>query len=104
MLGVLPDPKVVLIVLLALIGALAAPRARAAVVYPNSMASTGDSITRAFNTGFFPFIDAPSNSWSTGTNSTVNSIYNRIRTVNSSITGKNYNDARTNAPMSELSG
>ena len=38
------------------------------VNYPNSIASTGDSITRAFNTGSVPFTDAPANSWSTGTN------------------------------------
>ena len=43
------------------------------VGYPNSMASTGDSITRGFNTCSFPFIDCPQNSWSTGTSSTVNS-------------------------------
>jgi hypothetical protein len=35
--------------------------------YPNSMASLGDSITRAYNTGSFPFTDAIANSWSTGT-------------------------------------
>ncbi|HEX9124675.1 MAG TPA: SGNH/GDSL hydrolase family protein, partial [Actinomycetota bacterium] len=34
--------------------------------YPNSMASTGDSITRAYNTGTAPFSDAIGNSWSTG--------------------------------------
>jgi hypothetical protein len=96
---------VVLFVLFALLVALATPpHVGAAVVYPNSMASTGDSITRAFNTGFLPFTDAATNSWSTGTNSTVNSIYNRLRSANPSITGRNYNYARTSAPMSELSG
>jgi len=32
----------------------------AATPLPRSMASTGDSITRAYNTGFFPYIDTPS--------------------------------------------
>ena len=68
---------------LALISA-AVPTAQAAVVYPNSMASTGDSITRAYNTGGF-FVDAPQNSWSTGTSSTVNSMYLRILARNASI-------------------
>ena len=43
----------------------------AKVGYPSSMASLGDSITRAYNTGAFPFTDAIANSWSTGTSSTV---------------------------------
>ena len=34
--------------------------------YPNSIASTGDSITRAFNDCWFPYVDCPSASWSTG--------------------------------------
>jgi hypothetical protein len=32
------------------------------VGYPNSIAATGDSITRAFNAGVVPFADAPWNS------------------------------------------
>jgi hypothetical protein len=41
--------------------------------YPNSMAATGDSITRAYNTGTLPFSDRPDNSWSTGTRTSVGS-------------------------------
>lgn len=78
--------------------------ASAQVAYPSSMASTGDSITRAFNTGSFPFIDAPANSWSTGTNTTVNSQYNRLLAKNSLIKGKNFNDAKTGAKMVDLAG
>ncbi|HYY54735.1 MAG TPA: GDSL-type esterase/lipase family protein [Candidatus Dormibacteraeota bacterium] len=78
--------------------------AAAAQGYPNSMAATGDSITRAFNTGFFWFTDAPQNSWSTGTNATVNSHYLRLRALHPGITGKNYNDARSGAKMAELAG
>lgn len=72
--------------------------------YPNAMASTGDSITRAFNTGSTPFTDAPTNSWTTGTNAAVNSHYSRILTANPAISGHNSNDAVTGAVMSDLNG
>jgi lysophospholipase L1-like esterase len=85
--------------LVAVSGAAAAP---AVTGYPNSMASTGDSITRAFNTCTFPFTDCTANSWSTGTSSTVNSHYRRILAANPAISGRNYNDAVTGADMSGL--
>src|SRR5215208_994843 len=87
----------------ALLCALAVPTALAdpAVTgYPSSIASTGDSITRAFNTCSFPFVDCPQNSWSTGTN--VNSHYRRILAANPAILGRTYNDAKTGARMSGL--
>jgi hypothetical protein len=74
------------------------------VGYPSSMASTGDSITRAFNTCAFPFVDCPQNSWSTGSSSTVNSHYRRILAANPAISGRNFNDARTGARMNALNG
>ena len=83
---------------------LAAVGSAAAEALPGSMASTGDSITRAFNTSWFPFIDAPANSWSTGTSSTVNSHYRRILALNPGISGRNYNDAVSGARMVELAG
>src|SRR5215210_4415077 len=89
----------------ALLSALVVPAAVAdssVVGYPSSIASTGDSITRAFNTCSFPFIGCPANSWSTGTNSTVNSHYRRILAANPAIQGRNYNDARTGARMNGL--
>jgi Leu/Phe-tRNA-protein transferase len=52
--------------------------ASAATPFPRSMASTGDSITRAYNTGFFPYLDNPSASWSTGTNGSVVIHYTRL--------------------------
>jgi hypothetical protein len=72
--------------------------------YPSSMASTGDSITRAFNTCAFPFVDCPRNSWSTGSSSTVNSHYRRILAANPAILGRNFNDAKTGARMNALNG
>jgi len=82
--------------------AVAAPSATAA--YPNSMAALGDSITRAFNTCSFPFIDCPANSWATGTSATVNSFYLRIRAVNPAIEGRAFNDAVSGAQMDDLPG
>lgn len=72
--------------------------------WPASMASTGDSITRAYNTGSIGFTDAPANSWSTGTNTSVNSHYVRILASNPTINGFNYNDAVTGAQMVDLAG
>lgn len=92
--------------LAAILGLIVAhsPSATAAVVYPSSIASAGDSITRAFNTGSDPFLDAPANSWSTGTNSTVQSQYLRILANNPAIKDKNYNLARSGAKVQDLPG
>jgi lysophospholipase L1-like esterase len=81
--------------------AAAAPAA-GQTVPPDSMASTGDSITRAFNTGLVPYTDAPRNSWSTGLRRHVQSHYRRILTVNPQIFGRNFNAARSGAEMDEL--
>lgn len=95
--------------LTALLGALvllggSALSATAATPLPRSMASTGDSITRAYNTGFFPYIDNPSASWSTGTNSTVRSHYTRLLALQPLIAGHAYNDAKSGARMIDLAG
>ena len=71
---------------------------------PSAMASTGDSLTRAAGTGFLPWTDNPAGSWSTGTDSRVNSHYLRLLEKNPKIRGKNYNDARSGARMDELAG
>jgi hypothetical protein len=70
--------------------------------YPNSIASTGDSITRAFNDCWFPYVDCPSASWTTGTSSY--SHYRRIQGANPGITGRSYNQAVTGADMADLHG
>jgi lysophospholipase L1-like esterase len=99
-----------LVTALALGGALLAPAAQAAPkpgggsTYPSSMAATGDSITRAFDatsSGCF-LSDCPQYSWSTGTS--VNSQYARLLKANRKISGHVYNDAKTGAVMSALSG
>ena len=70
--------------------------------YPNSMAATGDSITRAYNTGSLPFSDAPGNSWSTGARASVESHYSRILVAQPAIFGRNYNHAVTGTKMAGL--
>lgn len=71
--------------------------------FPSSMSSLGDSITRGFNASGW-YVDWPSRSWSTGTHSTVNSHYARLRARNGAISGRAHNDARTGAKMGALAG
>jgi lysophospholipase L1-like esterase len=85
-----------------LVALLAPSAASARSAYPASMASTGDSLTRAAGTGFFPWTDNPAGSWSTGTDPSVNSHYLRLLALSGRIRGKNYNDARSGAKMGEL--
>ena len=92
--------KLRLILLVAALGLTLTAAAQGA--YPNSIASTGDSITRAFNDCWFPYVDCPSASWSTGTSSY--SQYRRIQGVNFGITGRSYNHAVTGADMADLYG
>ncbi|MGH3649001.1 MAG: SGNH/GDSL hydrolase family protein [Micromonosporaceae bacterium] len=93
---------VVLAVVLALTGG-AAYATGTTEAPPNSMAGLGDSITRAFNACGWYF-DCTSRSWSTGSYSTVNSHYRRILAKNPAIYGKNHNDARSGAKMTDLAG
>ena len=72
------------------------------------MASTGDSITRAYDStssGCF-LSDCPHYSWSTGTAGTtsVNSHYLRILAANGRLRGHAYDDAKTGAKMGALDG
>jgi lysophospholipase L1-like esterase len=85
--------------LAALVGG--APVAGGAETHPASMSALGDSITRGFNASGW-FSDWPSRSWSTGTTTTVDSHYARLRALDPAITGHAYNDARTGAKMGAL--
>ena len=94
--------------LCALVAALTAvlllpPSPAAAAGPPNSMASMGDSITRAFNACGW-YVDCPSRSFSTGSSSLVNSHYLRILAQNPAIYGHNYNDARSGAKAAAMPG
>jgi lysophospholipase L1-like esterase len=72
-----------------------------ALPVPDSMASMGDSITRGFNACGF-YVDCTSRSWSTGSSSSVESHYRRIRAVNPSLTA--YNDGRSGATVADMVG
>jgi len=94
----------VVALLLALVAVSAAAAEPARVGYPSSIASTGDSITRAFNTCAFPYVDCPANSWSTGSSGTVNAHYRRILAANPAVSGRAFNDAETGADMADFAG
>ncbi|MDH2430354.1 SGNH/GDSL hydrolase family protein [Sphaerisporangium sp. TRM90804] len=88
-------------VALAFVPAAFVPAAAQAPPVPGSIASMGDSITRGFNACGF-YIDCTSRSWSTGSSSSVNSHYLRIRAVNPSLVA--YNDARSGAKVADMPG
>ena len=97
----MPRRLAVLVVPLLLL--LAVPNPAAAASVPSSMAAIGDSITRGFDAcGWFS--DCPSRSWSTGSDTGVNSHYLRIRALNPAIAGHVFNDARSGADSAELLG
>lgn len=87
---------------LALFVGLLVPADVSAVAYPRVMASTGDSMTRAFNTGWLPFTDNPAASWSTGSDSRVVSHFQRLAALTPSGKIVAYNDARSGAKMADL--
>ncbi len=62
-----------------ILGVVPAVSAADAAPVPGSMAAIGDSITQAASSAGSLGADAPQNSWSTGTSTTVNSHYLRLR-------------------------
>jgi lysophospholipase L1-like esterase len=89
------------IVVLALAwGAVPQASAEAAPPPPGSMASIGDSITRAADVCCW-YGDHPANSWSTGGAwwDGIRSHYERLRAINPAIAGRNHNDAVSGAKM-----
>jgi lysophospholipase L1-like esterase len=91
--------------LLVLAAAVLAPAASAATPFPTSMASIGDSITRATDVCCW-YGDHPAQSWSTGGGSFdgISSHYERIRARQPAINGRNFNDARAGAKMRDAPG
>src|SRR5215207_4157355 len=89
---------VTLVVLLA--GLVAQPATAGSPPLPSSMAALGDSISRAYDV-CCAYSDHPGQSWSTGSTSYdgIASHYERIKQLNSAITGHGYNDAVTGAKM-----
>src|ERR687897_248550 len=98
--------RIIVVTLVVLLAGLVAQPARAASPpLPSSMAAIGDSITRAYDV-CCSYGDHPGQSWSTGSTSYdgITSHYERIRQLNSAITGHAYNDAVTGAKMSAAPG
>jgi len=70
---------------------------------PRSMASVGDSISRAFDVSWLhPLRDHASSAWSTGTDRGVDSHYARLLRADPALKGHAYNDAQTGATMADL--
>ena len=69
---------------------------------PDSMAAVGDSISQAASTGGTLGADYPANAWSTGTNATVNSHYQRLLALGAPISGQNHNRSVSGAKMINL--
>jgi lysophospholipase L1-like esterase len=83
-----------------IVGAVLVPTASATPPLPTSIASIGDSITRATDVCCW-YGDHPAQSWSTGGGSFdgISSHYERIRAGQPGISGHNHNDARAGAKM-----
>jgi lysophospholipase L1-like esterase len=94
-------------VLLALVVAgLAVPASAASSPpLPSSIASIGDSITRAADVCCW-YGDHPAQSWSTGGGwfDGITSHYERILALKPSIYGRNYNDSKDGAKMRDAAG
>jgi hypothetical protein len=81
----------------------AAPPVSAAPGYPGSMAVLGHSnATGEDSDPAQPHAVIRANSWATGTNTAVNSIYRRILAKNPAIKGHNYNLAQPGATVDAL--
>jgi lysophospholipase L1-like esterase len=75
-----------------------------ALPLPTSMAAVGNSITQAASSAGSLGADAPQNSWSTGTSTSVNSHYLRLLAAGATIGGQNHNLAVSGARVAGLAG
>lgn len=70
---------------------------------PSSVAAVGDSISRAFDAcGFYR--DCTPRSWSTGTDSGVDSQYRRLAELDPVVRGNVHDDAHSGASAADLTG
>jgi lysophospholipase L1-like esterase len=97
--------RILILALAVVLAGLVAQPAWAAPPLPSSMAAIGDSITRAADVCCF-YGDHPGQSWSTGYTSYdgIASHYERIKQLNSAITGHAWNDAVSGAKMDDAPG
>lgn len=89
---------------LSFIGSKTAARAGTAYVgYPSSIAVLGHSGATGENSDpSRPGVEVRANSWATGTNPAVNSVYRRILAKNPAIKGHNVNLAHSSATVHDL--
>lgn len=90
------------LVLIVLMLVLSSVQPAAAATYPNSITALGDSITTAYDSTVLGNNFA--NSWSTGTNPLVNSMYLRIFVLHPTIQGHATNLAVSGTKMVDLKG
>jgi hypothetical protein len=88
-------------VVVALVGVpLASGAARHAARYPSSMAALGTSTAAGWGSDpAHPFRPTRENSWATGTNPAVQSIYSRLLAANPAIKGHNANFVGGGSPL-----
>jgi hypothetical protein len=71
--------------------------------YPSSLVVMGHSLATAYNSDpDQPGVEVRANSWATGTNPEVESVYLRILAENSSVEGQAYNVAQGGATVDDL--
>ena len=69
------------------------------------MDALGGSVTAGFNTDCpDPWTDCPDNSWATGTNPAVDSVYIRLLALNPQLKDHNANDADSGTPWRTSTG
>ncbi|HJP71108.1 MAG TPA: PKD domain-containing protein [Candidatus Limnocylindria bacterium] len=76
--------------------------AAASTPMPTSIAAVGDSITQAASSAGSLGADAPQNSWSTGTSTSVNSHYLHLLSLGADIGGRSFNRSVSGARMVDL--
>lgn len=95
-------PPLALILVVLLTALLSSAAAAADPPLPASMAAVGDSITRAASSAGSLGVDAPQNSWATGTSTTVNSHARRLGALGAQLATQNL--AVSGAKMVDLDG
>ncbi len=79
------------------------PRAAQSVAFPNAIVVMGHSGATGYDSNpLHPGVDARANSWATGTNPAVNSIYRRILARNPAINGHTFNVAESGSDVNAL--
>ena len=85
--------------------ASATPTVRGATGYPSSLVVVGDDVAQGYGSDpGHPYRDTPANSWASGTNPAVDSIYSRILSANPAVRGHAVNLAQDDAGIADLPG